>query len=379
MTIWSDELCKEWGYERGQGFSKYVQYLSCPSHRKQPWMMDQSPTVWFSEGNDWTVDQLLAPAGMCPSKNIKPRRNGMTTSEMYDVMKVNKLKDPIDFIFWARKRKTEFGCDAAMNALVKTYTKSKCPLKPIQMFQFMMEADRETLKAVLNIKEPETELEHLKITFHIEYMLPFLENWKGHGAGTQNAEGVQIDPQIICLAGLSGSCKTTFLKMLFMEHFNCQRVWVFNKPEDIKDAGVGSVRAGDTLIFNELAACHFKNLSELKNFAERASGQNVEVRFSSVHIPGAVNIAFTTNASSKEEWLLPFLQTAEARAKSVAAQEDINAFRRKCLWIQIDFCLSNVPAVKKKFMATQCRCANQSINLQIIIYFNLNINHTMPS
>ena len=84
MTIWTEDLCKEWGYERGAGFSKYVHYLTSPSHRKQPWMMDQAPTVWFSEGNEWTVDQLLAPMGMCPGKHVKPRRNGMTPAEMYD-------------------------------------------------------------------------------------------------------------------------------------------------------------------------------------------------------------------------------------------------------------------------------------------------------
>ena len=48
-------------------------------------------------------------------------------------MEVHDLNDPIDFIFWARKQKKDFGCDAAMNAVTKTFTKNKSPLKPIEM------------------------------------------------------------------------------------------------------------------------------------------------------------------------------------------------------------------------------------------------------
>lgn len=45
LTLWDEKQIKEWGYTRGSGFSKYVQYLTDPSSKKQPWMMDANPTL----------------------------------------------------------------------------------------------------------------------------------------------------------------------------------------------------------------------------------------------------------------------------------------------------------------------------------------------
>lgn len=67
--------------------------------------------------------------------------------------------------------------------------------------------------------------------------------------------------------------------------FANERVWQFNKPEDLKDLSPGQMRQGDVIIFNELAMEHFRSLAELKNFCERACGQSVRVRkFISNHL-----------------------------------------------------------------------------------------------
>ena len=77
----------------------------------------------------------------------------------------------------------------------------------------------------------------------------------------------------------------------------------------------GSIRDGDGLIFSELAVTHFKSISELKNFVERATAQYVEVRYTNVFIPTKVTIGVTTNAPSLQKWVQPMIETKEAKAK----------------------------------------------------------------
>lgn len=290
---------------------------------------------------------------MAPSKHAKPKRTGLSDSDLWDLIKINNIQDGIDFLMLARKTKEETGDGALLNEFMKPFKKLKDPMKRIEYLRMIMTADRETLESVFSVIKPETSLDHGSVTFHC--LRHIMRLWRGHGAGIQNEEGLQIDPKIWMLHGLSGACKTTFIKAFFMEVLGIRRVWTFNKPEDVMLVPLGSIQANDGLIFNELSPAHFRNLSELKNFAERGSGSHIMVRFQSVYIPAAVHVAFTSNAKNPREWIAPMCRTAEARANAAAMREDVTAFLRKTFDVYVDYCLSLVPAVKDKFMETQCK------------------------
>lgn len=347
MTLWSAEESKEWGYGKNQGFDKYIEYLTNPSHKKQPWMMDADPTPWYADDdNKWTVDGLLATNARAPGRHSIAKRSGITDEEIYDIMVAENIWNPVDMVMHARKRKKDYGCGVLLNELLKPYKKTckniadrmemVLPTTSNYFFQttsktqqlvitlklfivqkkqvkIFMQGDRSTLESVMRVMKPILKPSHPITSFYRACI--DLANWMGHGAGVLNPDGVVTNPQIVMIGGLSGACKSQFLKALFLEELGMPRVWEFNKPEDIVMVPPGSIRDGDGLIFSELAVTHFKSISELKNFVERATAQYVEVRYTNVFIPTKVTIGVTTNAPSLQKWVQPMIETKEAKAK----------------------------------------------------------------